>query len=102
MLPDGSGRVRLTGGRASPEVGTGDPDPAWSPDGATGDCGQPAGVGDARADRPGRGTFSDPVRPVGVGQQRGAVAALVCHRSKSARDRIADPRDARSSSDAGV
>jgi hypothetical protein len=35
MLPDGSGRVRLTGGRASPEVGTGDPDPAWSPDGAT-------------------------------------------------------------------
>jgi Tol biopolymer transport system component len=35
IRPDGSGRVRLTAGRTDPDVGTGDADPAWSPDGAT-------------------------------------------------------------------
>jgi hypothetical protein len=35
IRPDGSRRVRLTGGPAHPDVGTGAADPAWSPDGAT-------------------------------------------------------------------
>ena len=35
MRADGSGRVRLTSGRADPFAGTGDAEPAWSPDGTT-------------------------------------------------------------------
>lgn len=35
MRPDGSGRVRLTGVPANPILGTGDAEPAWSPDAAT-------------------------------------------------------------------
>jgi len=35
MRADGSGRVRLTRGHADPLAGTGDADPAWSPDGTT-------------------------------------------------------------------
>jgi dipeptidyl aminopeptidase/acylaminoacyl peptidase len=34
MRPDGSGRVRLTTRRPDPAYGTGDAQPAWSPDGA--------------------------------------------------------------------
>jgi Tol biopolymer transport system component len=35
MRADGSGRVRLTSARVDPFAGTGDAEPAWSPDGST-------------------------------------------------------------------